>query len=194
MTTLHAPAHAITLTCPWGFGFRELGKGIENRGWAPPDYLLGKAIAIHAGKAPALTPPRYRAWDATWETLRDIEAEGIAFPTGYVLTPEYLAAQSSAIVVVGTLAGWFLGDGGGLTRWSTFDGLPPLPGELSSPWCANGQYHWIVRERVSLPTPVPAKGAQGIWSIPYGVKQAIQEQLVIASNAAEHEATSRLAP
>ncbi len=41
--------HAITLWQPWAWAVAHAGKGVENRTWSPPQYLVGKWLAIHAG-------------------------------------------------------------------------------------------------------------------------------------------------
>lgn len=41
---------AITLWQPWAWAICYAGKRIENRTWPPPKALLGKQVAIHAGK------------------------------------------------------------------------------------------------------------------------------------------------
>lgn len=42
---------ALTLRQPWAHAILHLGKNVENRSWAPPESLVGKYIAIHAGMA-----------------------------------------------------------------------------------------------------------------------------------------------
>ena len=41
---------ALTIRQPWAHAILHLGKNIENRKWPPPERLIGKYIAIHAGK------------------------------------------------------------------------------------------------------------------------------------------------
>lgn len=40
----------LTLKQPWAHAIMYLRKDVENRNWEPPDSLIGKYIAIHAGK------------------------------------------------------------------------------------------------------------------------------------------------
>ena len=42
--------YAITLWQPWAQVLVEGAKTVENRDWAPPRWLYGRRIAIHAGK------------------------------------------------------------------------------------------------------------------------------------------------
>lgn len=41
---------ALTLWQPWAWAICHLKKDVENRAWRPPDNLIGKRLAIHAGK------------------------------------------------------------------------------------------------------------------------------------------------
>lgn len=41
---------ALSIKQPWLYAIMELGKCVENRDWAPPDYIIGKRIALHASK------------------------------------------------------------------------------------------------------------------------------------------------
>lgn len=176
--TLPIPTRAITLTCPWGYAFRELGKNIENRTWRPPDALLGQPIAIHAGKAPTSA----RAWEEIEDALEGMESAGIKID--WPIKVRQLTEQSSAIVVVGTLAGWFRD----ASTWKTADKLLPRLSEIASPWKSEDSYGWIIRDRVVLPTPVPCKGAQGLWTIPQDVREAIGMQLIDVGVAQVREA------
>lgn len=42
---------ALTLWRPWAWPIVAGHKPIENRGWLPPRSIIGKRIAIHAGKS-----------------------------------------------------------------------------------------------------------------------------------------------
>ena len=39
------------------------------------------------------------------------------------------------------------------------------PDVVSNPWCSDGNYCWVVADRISLPTPVPFQGKAGIWQV-----------------------------
>jgi hypothetical protein len=43
--------YALTIQQPWAWVICYLDKRIENRDWAPPRQMIGRHIAIHAGKA-----------------------------------------------------------------------------------------------------------------------------------------------
>lgn len=41
---------ALTLIQPWAWAIAHAGKDVENRGWPAPPDLIGKHLAIHAGR------------------------------------------------------------------------------------------------------------------------------------------------
>jgi len=43
---------ALTIHQPWAWCIAHSTKRIENRTWAPPESVIGKFIAIHAGAVP----------------------------------------------------------------------------------------------------------------------------------------------
>lgn len=74
---------AITLWQPWSWAVARAGKRIENRTWAPPRWLIGERIAIHAGK---------RIDRASCERLTDL---GHVLPSTYV----HGAVECTALIV-----------------------------------------------------------------------------------------------
>ena len=42
--------YALTLHQPWAWAVAYAGKRIENRTWRPPQRIIGRQIAIHAGR------------------------------------------------------------------------------------------------------------------------------------------------
>jgi len=44
------PLYALTLWQPWADLVIDEIKPVENRGWAPPTWLIGQPFAIHAGR------------------------------------------------------------------------------------------------------------------------------------------------
>lgn len=41
---------ALTIWQPWAACICHGDKRVENRGWRPPESIIGQAIAVHAGK------------------------------------------------------------------------------------------------------------------------------------------------
>jgi hypothetical protein len=47
-----------------------------------------------------------------------------------------------------------------------------------SDWAVPGQHHWCLECTVALPTPVPSKGALGLWKLPEAVFHQVREQVL----------------
>lgn len=46
-----------------------------------------------------------------------------------------------------------------------------------SPWAMAGQWHWVLTGVRALATPVPCRGALGLWNVPEDVGAAVTAQL-----------------
>ena len=69
---------ALTLHRPWPWAILHLdgarAKRIENRLWAPPDWILGERIAIHAGGTFDIRAAEYiRQVGGAWPPLEHTE-------------------------------------------------------------------------------------------------------------------------
>lgn len=133
----HVPTsrkRALTLWQPWAHIVSLGEKLVENRPWSPPDWLIGKRFAIHAGKR----------WDD--EGAKKIEQvldrrltrEDVAF--GAILA----TAELYTVVSTGHAARLTAGDG-------------------QEVWFS-GPYGWILRDVRMLKHPIPCRGFQGLWS------------------------------
>lgn len=96
---------------------------------------------------------------------------------------------SCAIVGVARLIG-FIAPNGGIT--STPDRVALCAGltVVGAAWYNPGSYGWIFDERRPLATPVPCKGAQGLWRLPDEVERLVREQLG-AQDQADRERVAR---
>lgn len=135
---------ALTLHRPWPWAIFHSTKEIENRTWAPPAAMVGRFIAIHAGKTVADDAGRF---------IREV--------TGIRTAPRNMA--------MGII---------GIAR------IVEVVMESPSPWFV-GPVGWRLDQRIALPSPVPCKGAQGLWTVPPDI-----EALVMAGIA---EAKTRTA-
>lgn len=153
------PALALTLWRPWPFAIFHLppseAKPVENRGWKPPASVIGKRIAIHAGK-------KYDADadDFIFVSQLDIDKvgndarlkhEGIV---GTVLVWGWVQATESMFPESRKLVGF----GGRVTEAQALK-------VIRSRWFC-GPYGWVMAERRTLAMPVACKGAQGLWRVP----------------------------
>jgi len=148
----------LTLWRPWDIAMRELGKGVENRDWTPPEYLVGQLVALHSGQH----------WDeAGAQTIAEVtgrkELEDRACPAGY-------------ITCVGVLVGYVEVD-----EWT---GLPLNPAVVTpdqDQWLF-GRYGWLIPDRVAI-EPVACKGRQGLWALPPDVERLVLERYEAARTA-----------
>jgi len=143
---------ALTLIQPWSFAVAHLGKPIENRTWAPPDWLLGQRIAIHAGKK------------VDEDAIRQLRRVGFNCPgpTGLVAG----RIESTAILV-----GWCWPGRGVMLAEGYED-----PNATSSPWWG-GPCGWLLDDVHALHAPIPCRGAQGLWKVSPDIEARIREQL-----------------
>lgn len=162
---------ALTLLQPWatliaGWDGLPVGrrKRIENRSWRPPQALIGQRLAIHAGKG--------------------VDDEGVA-DVEDLLDAELPDLPSGAIVAVATVVGAVQLEGdrvqhimGGRPSWAP-DHVDDLARRRDDYWLC-GPIGWLLDDVHTLPTPVPARGAQGLWTLPSDVEAAVLRGLGLA--------------
>ena len=140
---------ALSIMQPWLHAIACGAKRVENRTWRAPAWIIGQQIALHASKQ----------YDY-----------GASFPPGTVThgwEPGELplGAVAAVAVVVGCHLSPDFGGTCGATRL------------LCSPWSARDQYHWLLAGVRPLATPVPCRGALGLWRLPEDVEKLVREQL-----------------
>lgn len=165
---------AATFIQPWASAV-FYGKDVENREKRPPQGLVGRRFAIHAGMKDDT--------DDRWNLLHQLERQTRA-PTWFQTaqdrnraravsrTIEALAAAHRARTLprgalVGTvrLLGFVNARGEGEAvddaHWAR------LRQALTSRWRAPGsRWHWVLEEPLMLATPIPCQGALGLWNVP----------------------------
>ena len=141
--------NALTLIRPWDQSILVGPKRIENRKWAPPTRFLGQQIALHAGEK----------WDEN--AVRFMAKHGFVPPCSRDESPR------QAIVGLVTIAHvWEKG-----TMHFSEDGH-----DYASPW-AFGPYCWFLSSITPLRTPVPCKGALGLWRVPDDLAKMVLSQV-----------------
>ena len=144
---------AITLKHPWAFAVARLDKRIENRTWKPPPSLIGRRIAIHGGAM-----PKGQALEDAYNDMLVI-TQRIATRTYFNEMPEPLLSWLQENDYGNSkLKDWITP---GIVATATLKGVVTTS---DSPWFF-GPYGWVLEDVEPLETPVPHRGAQGLWPV-----------------------------
>jgi hypothetical protein len=139
----------ITLWPEWAYAICYLGKRVENRSWKPT-RILGRRIAIHAGKHIGGKPSK----TAVKSGLEAVHTMYAGANPGRELNITSAPIITSSIVATAIVSGCVHSD------------------RHLLPWGARGQYQWVLNEVVVLAEPIPISGKQGIWYYPLTAKLA----------------------
>lgn len=161
---------AITVQQPYAWAIATGAKDVENRVRSVPwAAAVGQRVAVHAGK--------------TWYDGAEHDSRIIEIGKRRARLPGYAAMRAAgAVVAVATLAG---------VHWHTRCPAPPIGRQrlvdarptaagypsLCSAWAEPGAWHLVWEDTVALPEPVPARGFQGLWSLPADVELAVARQV-----------------
>jgi hypothetical protein len=144
---------AITVWPEWAYAICYLGKRIENRSWAPPPSVIGKHIAIHAGKNIGGKPGQAASLDGT---RRMLEMAGYAHQFN---EPDFIPC--GAIVAAARIDGCIQ--------------------STDNRWAVPGQKHWQLSDITVLPEPIPSKGAQRLWAVTPDQQREMERQITAAN-------------
>lgn len=154
---------ALTLWQPWASLIARGAKGFETRSRAPPKYLIGQRIAIHAAKADILkildSLPRDIVL-AIGAALEDTGLDGSDWgklPRGAIVC----TAKLSAAHLCGNL------NPGNMVYVERSVGVRDAPvlieadpfGDFSP-----GRWAWQLDDAQAFERPIPAAGKQGLWT------------------------------
>lgn len=159
---------ALTLWRPWPRLILEHGKDIENRTWKPPVSILGKRIAIHAGK-------QVDSYGIS-RIMTLLKGDAVAY--GHDM--QDLCGPEQVIVGTVVVLGWVRPPVAPPAKreWGVI--LNGHAGEIerynSSPWL-EGPYGWALFDPQPLRSPLPCKGRQGLWTVPGDIEQEIRDQM-----------------
>lgn len=150
---------ALTLHEPWASLIASGAKAYETRDWAPPGWLVGQTIAIHAGKA---DPMKLSTADLGGSTAVEAMLRGLKLQ-------RMDALPLGCIVCTAKLAGIYWSQGATMTPHGTMqidtgDGTIELrPGEEYFGSYGAGRCLWHLVEIRRVAPPKPARGMQKLW-------------------------------
>ena len=134
---------AITLHEPWASLIRFRRKQVETRGWPAPQSLIGRQIAIHAGKR------------ADWDLA---ERWDVPCAPGHVVA---IARLQWSLQVRAYSPAY---DGGVNAVCSTTQGDVGVATDEYGDFSV-GRWLWVLTDIVPLDPPLPAVGHQGFWDV-----------------------------
>lgn len=164
---------ALSLWPEWLWAFTALDKRLENRGWRPPKWLMGKYFCLHAGSRinggasvmDGLESLAMTARDAGWQHTEirrkmldkaSYEFECTKGEEKHTFSTE--TAVRSAIVAVVKLID------------VTYD--------EDRPWAIPHSHHWIFNDTIHvLERPVYCAGQRGLWRLDEAQIRAVHEQV-----------------
>jgi len=162
MTTV--PLHGLTLHRPWAWCMTFGGKAIENRDWEPPEWQVGRYLALHAGKA----------WDQDGaEAIRKLSPQ---MPGSAADHPLGIVAVVRVIGVIEKVAEKRF------VRW--WPDAPAASRRLDMRWFS-GRFGWVVDDVVAMHPVVPCSGAQKLWTVPAPALALVRERWKAAKADAE---------
>ena len=148
--------YAITLHQPWA-SLIALGlKTVETRSWPAPARLVGRRIAVHAGKrlvhqpGDAIDQEMRARWGEDWRVI---------IPTGAVVATAVLTGMAR-VARTDLREGRAVHDPGTELGCAVGTGRTPI-----DPWgdFSAGRWLWFLDDVEALPEPVPAVGRQSFW-------------------------------
>lgn len=158
---------ALSLSQPWCWAVAhpEVRKHVENRTWAPPIAMIGQTIAIHAAKS----------WDGAKRYRARWDSDGIEramswdfTPIGYLLHYGFEPPARKDLYVTSAIV-----------AVATIDRVVTRPDTLAPDqkrWYF-GPFGWLLTNVRRLEEPVPARGKQGLWTVPAELEPGIEAQL-----------------
>lgn len=161
----------LSLWQPWATLIAAGSKHIETRSWST--NYRGR-LAIHAAKKSTrqldelcIEPGPIRdALERTGHLVASADQMKLTLPVGVVVATCYLAD----VFPVDAGEQYFRIGGGALAKVT----LPPPEPERSFGDYTAGRYAWLLIEVRSLPTPIPCRGAQGLFDLPDEVLRAVK--------------------
>jgi len=144
----------LTLTRPWPWAFLHAGKRVENRNWAPPGFMLGGWLALHAGLGFDFAALEKFVGGRFGELAERVPTDRNAHPCGVIFALAGLRGHYVLDATEHSADPWAFGP----EVWE-------LPGHLFRP----------------LAEPVPCRGFQKLWKLPADVFHQVAAQVADAA-------------
>lgn len=160
---------ALTLTQPWATLVAIGAKKIETRGWKT-DYR--GPLAIHAAKGIAGMDAKEYAWlcmrtepfrsalFAAGYTLASLLPRGVIVATCRLVSVREITPAHANTEYAAALTGWRWTGPGALGEEYEYQITPE---ERAFGDYSPGRYAWLLADVKALASPVPARGALGLW-------------------------------
>lgn len=161
---------ALTLWRPWSDAIVRGPKRIENRTWAPPAAIMGRFIAIHAGRkfddgGGCDLMAMGSGWTGPLEPKDSPEGiVGIARIIGALAT-----GRDAARGIPGEVTGYFP------TTNPPDELLARIRRMVDDRWWI-GPVGWLLDDVLAI-EPVPCRGAQGLWTVPADVEALVRARV-----------------
>lgn len=144
---------ALTIKQPWAWTIVNGTKRVENRTWKPPFNIIGQRIAIHS-------------------SARIEKDELLAYgELGTGVSPHYDTLPKGCIVGTAIIKGYVVVNGTGGVEMQTKGAQGYNP--RKDPWFF-GPVGWLLDD-VRKVSPLPSKGALGLWDVPAELVKLIIE-------------------
>ena len=150
---------AVSVWNPWATLLAHGFKKNETRGYPAPASLLGESIAICSTKT--VKADQRNAWGEVPPAIKfEALAAGLIKPAS--LMQGHLLGFATVADCVETTPAFI-------------EGLTARERALG--WYGPGRYAWLMSAFLPLSSPIPVRGAQGIWRLPDDVYAQAQGQL-----------------
>ncbi len=149
---------ALTLWPEWAWAVTHLGKDVENRSWVIPPGLYALHAGVRFNGHGLKIKDRKAGRESVIQTMRK-------WCLPYLF--EKAANTDPNTIVSGAIVGVIR-----VTRHTDCRGWCPQNGHTG--WAAPGQIANHIELVSVLPTPIPCKGALGLWTVPDNITHQLE--------------------
>lgn len=145
---------ALSIKQPWLYCITDLDKYVENRTWTPPNWIVGKRIALHASKK-----------------MDDLMSKRAASElAGFKLSTVVDDMPLGAIVATAVLQGYIVTRKSGRAMNVHVGDIDDYHPSLDK-WFF-GPVGWVLKDIQKLAEPIPHRGQLGLWDVDPAILEA----------------------